>query len=107
MMRSRRCSTARPPTALAAPHPTGGLPAHEPIGVAAVSQLVDAAQTQAIAHALDRLAELMEQAGPADRSQPHHPPLTIDDAITALFDRLDAEGLGALSPHRGHPGHLA
>src|SRR5690625_5511668 len=37
--------------------------------LAAVSQLVDAAQTQAIAHALDRLAELMEQAGPADRSQ--------------------------------------
>ena len=80
---------------------------HEHIDLAAVSQLVDAAQTQAIAHALDRLAELMEQAGPADRSQPHHPPLTIDDAITALFDRLDAEGLGALSPHRGHPGHLA
>src|SRR5699024_1779511 len=31
---------------------------HEHIDLAAVSQLVDAAQTQAIAHALDRLAEL-------------------------------------------------
>src|SRR5690625_4192013 len=79
---------------------------HETIDLSAISQLVDAAQTQAIAHALDRLAELTERAGP-DRSRPHGTPLTIDDAITVLLDRLDAEGLDALSPHRGHPGHLA
>src|SRR5699024_9873760 len=79
---------------------------HEAIDLSAISQLVDAAQTQAIAHALDRLAELTERAGP-DRSRPHGTPLTIDDAITVLLDSLDAEGLDALSPHRGHPGHLA
>src|SRR5699024_8118920 len=54
----------------------------------------------------DRRAELTERAGP-DRSHPHGTPLTIDDAITVLLDSLDAEGLDALSPHRGHPGHLA
>lgn len=73
----------------------------EHIDLAAVSQLVDAAQTTAIAHALDRLAELLERPGP-DGSRP-----TLDAAITALCDRLDAEGLESLSPHRGHPGHLA
>lgn len=69
----------------------------ETIDLAAVSQLVDAAQSQAIAYALDRLAELVEQT----------PPLPLDAAIQILCDRLDAEGLDVLSPHRGHPGHLA
>ncbi|MGP9538086.1 ABC-ATPase domain-containing protein [Brachybacterium sp. AOP43-C2-M15] len=79
---------------------------HENIDLAAVSQLVDAAQTQAIAHALDRLAELTEQTGQT-RQTGQVGPLALDAAISALFDRLDAEGLDALSPHRGHPGHLA
>ncbi|MGP9582769.1 ABC-ATPase domain-containing protein [Brachybacterium sp. AOP42-C2-15] len=73
---------------------------HEHIDLAAISQLVDAAQTQAIAHALDRLAELLDQPGPGDA------PLTLEQAITALCERVDAEGLDVLSPHRGHPGHL-
>ena len=73
----------------------------EHIDLAAVSQLVDPAQTTAIAHALDRLAELLDDHAP-DGSRP-----TLDAAITALFERLDAEGLESLSPHRGHPGHLA
>jgi predicted ABC-class ATPase len=67
------------------------------LDLSAVSQLVDAAQTQAVAHALDRLAELAERDGP----------LPLDEAVRALCDRLEAEGLDALSPHRGHPGHLA
>src|SRR5699024_12602091 len=79
---------------------------HETIDLSAMSQLVDAAQTQAIAHALDRLAELTERAGP-DRSRPHGTPLTIDDAITALLDSLDAEGIDAITPHRGLIGLLA
>ena len=70
---------------------------HESLDLAAVSQLVDAAQTQAIAHALDRLTELTE----------HSPHLALDAAIAALCDRMDAEGLETLSPHHGHPGHLA
>lgn len=73
----------------------------EHIDLAAVSQLVDVAQTTAIAHALDRLAEQLDRPGP-DGSRP-----TLEAAITALCDRLDAEGLESLSPHRGHPGHLA
>ncbi|WP_394216421.1 ABC-ATPase domain-containing protein [Brachybacterium vulturis] len=79
----------------------------EHIDLAAVSQLVDAAQTTAVAHALDRLAELLEQAGSAGRPEPAGSRATLDAAITALFARLDAEGLESLSPHRGHPGHLA
>ena len=67
----------------------------------AVSQLVDAAQTQAIAHVLDRLAELLDQPGPDGA------PLSLEQAITALCERIEAEGLDVLSPHRGHPGHLA
>ncbi|GAA1485304.1 ABC-ATPase domain-containing protein [Brachybacterium fresconis] len=79
----------------------------ENIDLAAVSQLVDAAQTEAIAKALDRLADLLDQAGPAERTGSSDSGLTLDAAISDVFDRLDAEGLEALSPHRGHPGHLA
>ncbi|MDN5822096.1 MAG: ABC-ATPase domain-containing protein, partial [Brachybacterium sp.] len=79
----------------------------EHIDLAAVSQLVDAAQTTAIAHAMDRLAELLEQPGPAAPPGAAGSRPTLDAAITALFVRLDAEGLESLSPHRGHPGHLA
>ena len=69
----------------------------EHLDLSAVSQLLDAAQTQAVAHALDRLADQAEQAGP----------VPVEDAIRALFERIDAGGLETLSPHRGHPGHLA
>ncbi|ASK67165.1 ATPase [Brachybacterium avium] len=79
----------------------------EHIDLAAVSQLVDAAQTTAIAHALDRLAELLEQPEPAEHPGAAGSRPTLDAAITALFVRLDADGLESLSPHRGHPGHLA
>ena len=65
------------------------------IDLAAVPQLVDAAQTQAIAHALDRIGDLIDdRAGMSER-------------IDELLHRLDEKGLDWLSPHRGHPGHLA
>ena len=65
------------------------------IDLAAVPQLVDAAQTQAIAHALDRIGDLFDdRAGMSER-------------IDELLHRLDEKGLDWLSPHRGHPGHLA
>lgn len=67
------------------------------IDLSAVLQLVDAAQTQAIAHALEHLADAF-----GDDSQS-----TIAEAVAALDRRLDTEGLEGLSPHRGHPGHLA
>ena len=70
---------------------------HESIDLAAISQLVDAAQTQAIAHALDRLAELLDQPGPEGA------PLTLDRAIASLCDRVDAEGLDVLSPTAATP----
>jgi len=69
----------------------------EHLDLSAVSQLLDAAQVQAVAHALDRLAD---RSGPAG-------PLPLEDAIRALCERVDADGLEVLSPHRGHPGHLA
>jgi predicted ABC-class ATPase len=73
----------------------------EHLDLAALSQLVDAAQTQAIAHALDRLADLIEHPSRTDVAS------SLDALIRRLFERLDADGLDALSPHRGHPGHLA
>ncbi|MGJ9373217.1 ABC-ATPase domain-containing protein [Nesterenkonia sp. CF4.4] len=67
----------------------------EDIDLTAVAQLVDPAQTEALAKALDRLAE--EADGERD----------VPTLVAALVERLDVEGLDALSPHRGHPGHLA
>ncbi|GAA4506466.1 ABC-ATPase domain-containing protein [Brevibacterium yomogidense] len=67
------------------------------IDLSAVLQLVDPAQTQAIAHALERLADAF---GDGTTS-------TIAEAVAALDARLDSDGLEGLSPHRGHPGHLA
>lgn len=72
----------------------------EHIDLSALSQLVDPAQTTAIAHALDRLAELLAQADSSRGT-------SLDAAITALYERLDDDGLESLSPHHGHPGHLA
>ncbi len=65
------------------------------IDLSAVLQLVDAAQTQAIAHALERLAETLDAHA------------TLSDAVAALDRAIDAGGLDALSPHTDHPGHLA
>lgn len=67
----------------------------ERVDLSAVSQLVDPAQTQAIAHAMDRLAETFDDDS------------SLTEAVTALLGRIDADGLDVLSPHRGHPGHLA
>ncbi|MCH8560789.1 ABC-ATPase domain-containing protein [Nesterenkonia sp. DZ6] len=67
----------------------------EDVDLTAVAQLVDPAQTEALAKALDRLAEQAD--GERD----------IPTLVAALVDRIDAEGLDALSPRRGHPGHLA
>ncbi|GAA4837760.1 ABC-ATPase domain-containing protein [Garicola koreensis] len=67
----------------------------ERVDLAAVAQLVDAAQTQAIAHAMDRLAETFDGES------------SLAKAVTALLARIDDDGVDALSPHRGHPGHLA
>lgn len=69
----------------------------EDIDLSAVLQLVDPAQTQAIAHALERLADDFA----AD------PQLSIAQALVRLEERLATGGLEALSHHRGHPGHLA
>ncbi|SMY11109.1 ABC-ATPase domain-containing protein [Brevibacterium jeotgali] len=65
------------------------------IDLSAVLQLVDTAQTQAIAHALERLADSIDAQ------------TTLTDAVAALDRLIDDGGLDALSPHPGHPGHLA
>ncbi|RRD49398.1 ABC-ATPase domain-containing protein [Arachnia propionica] len=65
------------------------------IDLQAVAQLVDAAQTVAVAHALERIAELV-----ADRDLP------LPEAVAEVCRRIDEEGLDWLSPFRGHPGHL-
>ncbi|MDO5493242.1 MAG: ABC-ATPase domain-containing protein [Nesterenkonia sp.] len=73
----------------------------ETIDLSAVSQLVDPAQTQAVAHALDRIAQ------EADGS---HSVVELVDEVMASLDDVDVvgpAGLDGLSPHRGHPGHLA
>lgn len=67
----------------------------ETIELSAVPQLVDAAQTQAIAYALDRLA------ASADGSK------SIADLIAEVTAAVAARGLDWLSPHAGHPGLLA
>ena len=60
--------------------------------LAAVPQLVDAAQTQAIAHALDRIGDLLDdRAGMPER-------------IDELLHRIDEKGLDWLSPTAVIPG---
>lgn len=65
------------------------------VDLSAVSQLVDPAQTQGIAHAMDRLAEIFD----GQRN--------LSEAIEALDHRIDQEGLDVLSAHHGHPGAFA
>ncbi len=67
----------------------------ETVDLAAVSQVVDGAQTEAIAHAMDRVADRLDGT------------VSLCDAVAELIQTVDREGLDALSPHRGHPGHLA
>lgn len=67
----------------------------EKIDLTAVVQLLDPAQTQALAYALDRLAEVFGNG------------LSIADAVAQLEQRIDEQGLDTLSPRRGHPGVLA
>ncbi|WP_172797079.1 ABC-ATPase domain-containing protein [Devriesea agamarum] len=69
--------------------------ASETIDLNAVGQLIDPAQTQAIAHSLDRIAEIIDGE------------LSITELVRAVQDRIDREGLDWLSPFQGHPGHLA
>ncbi|GAA4283641.1 ABC-ATPase domain-containing protein [Brevibacterium daeguense] len=65
------------------------------IDLRAVAQLVDPAQTEALARALDRLAEA------ADGQR------TIAELVSQLCRHLDEQGLDWLSSFSGHPGHLA
>lgn len=65
------------------------------VDLSAVSQLMDPLQTAALAHALDRAAEL------ADGRR------TVAEIVEELLHRMDAQGLDALSPHQGHPGAMA
>lgn len=68
--------------------------ARETIDLSAVAQLVDPAQTQAIARALDRIAGVVDGR------------MSIEDLVLMVQDRVDAENLDWLSPFSGHPGHL-
>ena len=75
----------------------------EHIDLAAVSQLVDAAQTTAIAHALDRLAELLERPGrtaPAPRSMRRSRPCATASTPKAWRACRRTEGTRATSPGR-------
>ncbi|GAA3063583.1 MULTISPECIES: ABC-ATPase domain-containing protein [Actinomycetes] len=65
------------------------------VDLSAVSQLMDPLQTAALAHALDRAAEL------ADGRR------TVAEIVEELLHRMDTQGLDSLSPHQGHPGALA
>ncbi|AMS06556.1 ATPase [Acidipropionibacterium acidipropionici] len=65
------------------------------IDLSALSQLVDPAQTAAIARVLDRISELLDGT------------IGIVEATARIDELIDAEGLDALSGFRGHPGFLA
>ncbi|TLP79830.1 ABC-ATPase domain-containing protein [Nesterenkonia sphaerica] len=67
----------------------------ELIDLAALAQVVDPAQTEAIAKAMDRIAEA------ADGTQ------ELSTLVAEIMDQIHQRGLDVLSPHRGHPGHLA
>ena len=69
--------------------------AGETIDLSAVTQLVDPAQNQAIARALDRITALADGR------------MSIRDLILTVEGRIDTDGLDWLSPFNGHPGHLA
>ncbi|WP_221620275.1 ABC-ATPase domain-containing protein [Arachnia propionica] len=68
----------------------------EMIDLTAVAQLVDAAQTEAIAHALDRIVDLVSSRE-----------MSLAEVVVEIGRRIDEHGLDWLSPFQGHPGHLA
>ena len=65
------------------------------INLSAVSQLVDAQQTFAVAEALEYLAEIFDGTTP------------ITDALDQIDTVLDSQGIDGITGHRAHPGHLA
>jgi predicted ABC-class ATPase len=67
----------------------------ELIDLAALAQVVDPAQTEAIAKIMDRLSEA------ADGTQ------DLSALVVEILEQVEEHGLDVLSPHRGHPGHLA
>ena len=67
----------------------------ENIDLIGLMQLIDAAQTTGIAHALDSIA------GRCDGST------SLARLVDQLVEDLDEHGLDVLSPHRGHPGLFA
>ena len=67
----------------------------ENIDLIGLMQLIDAAQTTGIAHALDSIA------GRCDGST------SLAQLVDQLVQDLDEHGLDVLSPHRGHPGLFA
>lgn len=67
----------------------------ETIDLSGLPQLLDPAQTAAIARALDQMSELLDGT------------LSIDEATARVDSTIDVEGLDALSGFRGHPGFLA
>ena len=67
----------------------------ENIDLIGLMQLIDAAQTTGIAHALDSIA------GRCDGGT------SLVQLVDQLVEDLDEHGLDVLSPHRGHPGLFA
>ncbi len=67
----------------------------EMIDLAALAQVVDSAQTEAIAKVLDRLADA------ADGTR------NVHELVLEVLAKVEDHGLDVLSPHRGHPGHMA
>lgn len=65
------------------------------IDLAALAQLVAAPQTEGIAHALDHLGRMFDGE------------VSLAEAVAALDQRIDVDGLDVLAVHRGHPGHFA
>ena len=65
----------------------------EDVDIAALSQLVDASQTEAIARLLDQI----------DREADGHQ--SLNEIVDRLMTRVEQDGLDVLAHHRGHPGH--
>lgn len=68
---------------------------HDDIDLSALSQLLEPAQTQAIALALEAAAPLLDGRR------------TVAQAVAEVLELVQQQGLEALSPFRGHPGDLA
>lgn len=66
----------------------------EIIQLSALTQIIDTAQTTAIAHALDAVAEMCDHG-------------TLRELVSELDREIEERGLDAISPFRGHPGLFA